>query len=233
MGNLCIIPARGGSKRIPKKNSKMFLGKPVIAYAIAVAKRTELFDTIMVSTDDEDIAAIARANGAEVPFMRSATNSSDVATTYDVLAEVLKRYAEQGDLFINACCIYPCTPLLKSENIIEAYYKLTAENYDTVISLVKYATPIQRAYTLSNHRVSMMYEEYANTRSQDLTPAYYDAGQFYWFNPDKLLHNKSLIGNNMGAIILNETEVQDIDNETDWAMAELKYKNLKNADHEL
>ncbi|MBK7305593.1 MAG: pseudaminic acid cytidylyltransferase [Chitinophagaceae bacterium] len=233
MANLCIIPARGGSKRIPKKNSKMFLGKPVIAYAIAMAKQTKLFDIIMVSTDDEDIAAIARANGAEIPFMRSAVNSSDVATTYDVLAEVLEWYAELGDVFINGCCIYPCTPLLKPENVIEGHNKLTAENYDTVISLVKYATPVQRAYTISNNKLSMMYQEYANTRSQDLTPAYYDAGQFYWFKAERLLHNKTLIGNNMGAVILNETEVQDIDNETDWTMAELKYKNLKNTDHEL
>lgn len=226
MGNLCIIPARGGSKRIPKKNSKMFLGQPVLLYAIEAAKQTKLFNTIMVSTDDEDIAAIARTHGVDVPFMRSAANSSDFATTYDVLAEVLDCYAKHNDLFTNACCIYPCTPLLKPANIIEGITTLTTKDYDTVITLVKYATPVQRAYTVNDHTITMMYEEYANTRSQDLTPAYYDAGQFYWFNINKLLHNKTLIGNNMGAVILKETEVQDIDNETDWALAELKYKLL-------
>lgn len=223
MSNLCIIPARGGSKRIPRKNIKDFLGKPIIAYSIEAAIKSNLFDEVMVSTDDNEIAAIAKKYGAKVPFMRSEENADDFATTYDVIREVLSYYRKNNMIFAQACCIYPCAPFVCVQKLQEAHCKLL--QFDTVFPVVKYGFPIQRALIKDeNDRLEFFQPEFELSRSQDLISSYHDAGQFYWFDIEALEKNNALISNKTGAVVLSEIEVQDIDNEIDWKLAELKYK---------
>lgn len=225
MSNLAIITARGGSKRIPHKNIRNFIGKPVIAYAIDAAVKSRVFDTVMVSTDDMGIADIAKRYGADVPFMRSEQTADDYATTKEVLQEVLRTYAERGEAFDIACCIYPTAPLLTGERIREAM-QLLEEDADTdlVLPVVRFSYPPQRAFTMEEDLLTLAYPEYRDARSQDLTPFYHDAGQFYLFRTAQFLESGQLLAGRMRAMELTETEVQDIDTETDWAMAELKYQ---------
>ncbi|TDG37697.1 pseudaminic acid cytidylyltransferase [Pedobacter changchengzhani] len=225
MHKLAIIPARGGSKRIPRKNLKIFLGKPIIAYSIEVAVKSGLFDEVMVSTDDEEIAKIAIQYGAKVPFMRSSERSNDFATTYEVIEEVLLNYNKLGQTFNQACCIYPCAPFISVQSLKEASQKLTS--FDTVFPVVKFGFPIQRALKKEeSNKIAFLQPGFELYRSQDLDERYHDAGQFYWFNVDKALQNKSLLSANTGCVVLSEIEVQDIDNEIDWKLAELKYNLL-------
>lgn len=224
MGNICIIPARGGSKRIPRKNIKEFLGKPIIAYSIKAALDSGLFDEVMVSTDDVEIAYIAKKFGAKVPFMRSAKNSDDFATTFDVIEEVIQSYRSQGKDFENICCVYSCAPFVTYKILLKAYNQLIEKKFDTVFPIVAYSFPIQRALRLDQSKVSMILEENLNTRSQDLEDSFHDAGQFYWCNSKKLLQNKKILTKNTGGVEISELEAQDIDNEIDWKLAELKYQ---------
>lgn len=234
MANLCIIPARGGSKRIPKKNIKVFLGKPIIAYSIEVAINSGLFDEVMVSTDDFEIAEIAISCGAKVPFMRSKKNSSDFATTYDVLEEVLFNYKQNNKDFEYISCLYPCAPLISMEQLDMGYMLLKNNFFDSVIPVIPFSFPIQRSFRISeNKKLHFMYPEFALTNSQDLEKGYHDVGEFYWIDPKKMLQNKKIISNNTGYIELNELECQDIDNEIDWELAELKYKLLENRKNSL
>lgn len=227
MKTLAIIPARGGSKRIPRKNIKEFLGKPIIAYSIEVALTSGLFDEVMVSTDDEEIAAIAKQYGAKVPFMRSHENADDFATLADVLIEVLRQYQVTRKSFENICCILPTAPLTTASQIRNAFKKLTDENLDSVLPVVEFSYPILRALELdTNNKLKMIWPKYLNSRSQDLKPAYHDSGSFYWVKSNSLIEQETLFCNNGSAIVLPETEIQDIDNETDWKLAELKYKLL-------
>lgn len=223
MKRLAIIPARGGSKRIERKNIRPFLGRPIIAYAIEAALGSGLFDTVMVSTDDEQIAHIARQYGAEVPFMRSAATADDHATTGAVLREVLERYDQKFDA---ACCVYPTAVLLGQEPLKEAYQKMEREGLDSVFAMVRYSYPPQRALVERQGKVVMQYPEYVASRSQDLEPIYHDAGQFYWFGVEQFLKTGQLWGANSSAVVLSELEVQDIDTLEDWAMAEIKYTKL-------
>jgi len=226
MNNIAIIPARGRSKRIPRKNIKNFLGKPIIAYSIEATLNSNLFTEIMVSTDDEEIAEIALKYGAKVPFLRSKQNSDDYAGTSVVLLEVLNNYIEKNINFDLACCIYPTAPLLKQANIIKAHNLLINEKFDSVFPVVKFSYPIFRALKIENNKVKMIWEENLTKRSQDLPDAFHDSGQFYWFKVNEFLNSKKLFTENIGAIVLDENEVQDIDNETDWKLAEMKYKLL-------
>lgn len=226
MANICIIPARGGSKRIPKKNLKNFLGNPIISYPIKLAIESNLFDEIIVSTDNHEIAEIAINYGAKVPFFRSNKNSNDFATTFDVIEEVLSFYKSNGNQFQNGCCIYPCTPLINVKRLIESYERLTNGSFDVVFPVIKYSTPIQRAFKIKNDFIYFIEDKNKNMRSQDLEPSYYDAGQFYWFKTLSILKKKTLITNNVSSIILDEIEAQDIDNENDWKMAEMKFMYL-------
>jgi len=227
MSNLAIIPARGGSKRIPRKNIKDFLGKPIIAYAIEAVLESHLFEEVMVSTDDDKIAEIAEKFGAKVPFRRSAENANDFATLTDVLIEVVNQYKNSGKDFENICCVLPTSSLTAANRIYEAYSKLTAENFDSVVPVVEFSYPIRRALQLTeNEKLEMIWPEHLRTRSQDLKPAYHDSGSFYWVRTISLLAEKTLFCKNGGAIVLPGTEVQDIDNETDWKLAELKYRFL-------
>ena len=222
--NVAIISARGGSKRIPRKNIKDFLGKPIIAYSIETAIASKKFDTVMVSTDDDEIAAIAKKYGADIPFLRSAKNSDDYASTADVIEEVLINYKNLNKNFKYACCIYPTAPLVKPENIIKSYNVMIENNYNSVYPVCAFSYPIQRSLTIVNNKITMLYPDNINKRSQDLQPTFHDAGQFYWIKTDFFLSEKKILTTNTGAIILSELEVQDIDNESDWKLAELKYK---------
>lgn len=225
MKKIAIIPARGGSKRIPHKNIRDFNGRPVIAYAIEAAKKSNLFDTVMVSTDDHGIADIAARYGAEVPFMRSATTADDNATTADVLREVLTAYAEQGETFDIACCIYPTAPLLTRERLREAMELMEeSDEPDVVMPIVRFSYPPQRAFVMKDGYLTMAKPQNRDVRSQDLEPLYHDAGQFYLFRTESFLKDGQLLTGNVRAMELPELEVQDIDSETDWAMAELKYR---------
>jgi pseudaminic acid cytidylyltransferase len=224
MKRLAIIPARGGSKRIPRKNIKSFLGQPIIAYSIETALHSGLFSEVMVSTDDEEIAEVAKSYGATIPFFRSNTAANDFATTAEVITEVLENYHKLGQQFSYGCCIYPTAPLLKKQYLKEACSLLEDSNFDTVLPVLKYSYPIWRSLKIESGKATMNWPEHLNSRSQDLPPSYHDAGQFYWFKVASYLSSKKLLAENSGVIELNELEVQDIDNETDWKLAELKYK---------
>jgi pseudaminic acid cytidylyltransferase len=224
MGNICIIPARGGSKRIPRKNIKLFLDKPIITYSIKAAIKSNLFDEIMVSTDDDEIARIAKKYGAKVPFLRSAKNSDDFATTYEVIEEVIQYYKSQEKKFKNICCIYPCAPFVSSEILLKAYNQLIEKKFDTVFPIIPFSFPIQRALRVNNGKVSMILEDNLNIRSQDLEQSFHDAGQFYWCNSKQLLITKKLLTQNSGYVEISELEAQDIDTGIDWKLAELKYQ---------
>ena len=233
MRKVAIITARGGSKRIPRKNIKDFLGKPIISYSIEKALKSGLFDYVMVSTDDNEIAEVAKYCGAEVPFMRSKENSDDFIGTADVILEVLTDLKKIGKQFDYACCIYPTAPLITVENLIESYKLLIDKQFDSVFPVCEFSYPIQRALEIKNSKTSMIWPENLNKRSQDLPAIYHDAGQFYWLNINSFFKEKKIFTQNTGSIVLNELQVQDIDNETDWKLAELKYKLIKSQNYEL
>lgn len=226
-GTIAIITARGGSKRIPYKNIKEFCGKPIIEYSIQAAKESGIFDEIMVSTNDKKIAAIAVKAGANVPFLRSEVNSDDYATTSDVLLEVLEQYEKVGIQFENACCIYPTAPFVTAQKLKGAMELLKKENCDSVIPVVSFSFPPLRGMTLKEGKLEYMWHEYAMKRSQDLEEIYHDCGQFYAFCVKQFKDSKKLVMDNTVGMVVSELEVQDIDNETDWELAEAKYQLLK------
>lgn len=226
MKSIAIIPARGGSKRIPRKNIKLFMGKPIIAYSIEAALQSGLFDEVMVSTDDKEIAEVAQKYGAKVPFMRSAETANDYASTADVILEVLRRYKEGGENFDTGCCIYSTAPFVTPARLTEAYSKLNAD-IDSVFTCVAYSYPVQRSLHILDGKISMVHPEYATSRSQDLEPIYHDAGQFYIFRAASFLQEKTFWGKNTAGLVLSELEVQDLDTLTDWTLAELKYQLLQ------
>lgn len=226
MKNLAIIPARGGSKRIPRKNIKLFMGKPIIAYSIEAALQSGLFDEVMVSTDDEEIAEVAKQYGAKVPFMRSAKTSSDYATTADVIIEVLGKYKEQNQEFETVCCLYSTAPFVTPGRLIEAYSKLNDE-ICSVFTAVAYSYPVQRSLRISDGKIKMVHPEYMNTRSQDLEIIYHDAGQFYMSKVEYFIKYKTFWADNTAGLILSEMEVQDLDTLTDWQLAEMKYQLIR------
>jgi len=225
LSKIAIIPARGGSKRIPRKNIRDFLGKPIIAYSIITALECDLFDEVMVSTDDEEIAEVARKYGAVVPFMRSGKNATDYATTVDVVIEVIEKYKEINRNFEYGCCLYPTAPLITADHLIRGLNGLITSNRKSVFPVTKFSYPIWRGLSFNEKDdVKMIWPENLNKRSQDLKEAYHDAGQWYWFQVEDIVKGKSLFTDNSSAIKLPETEVQDIDTETDWKIAELKFK---------
>ncbi len=227
MKNIAIIPARGGSKRIPRKNIRPFLGKPIIAYSIEIALNSELFDEVMVSTDDEEIAEIAKKYGASVPFMRSSDNANDYATLNDVVEEVLMLYENKELSFDNVCCILPTAPLISIQQMTVAYKKLLSGYIDSVYPIVAFSYPILRSLEIGeDSRLKMTWPEHLKTRSQDLKPAYHDTGTFYWCRTTAFLQERNLLCKKNGWIELLDYEVQDIDTEVDWRLAELKFKFL-------
>lgn len=225
MKTIAIIPARGGSKRIPKKNIKTFLGKPIIEYSIETALSCGLFNEVMVSTDNEEICKIAIRSGAKVPNLRSKRNSDDCATTVDVLLEVINDYETLGLHFDYSCCLYATAPFTTPKMLKEAFELLTDGNLDSVFPIIPFNPPIQRALKIiDGKKVEMLNPEHLMSRSQDLESTYHDAGQFYWFNTQMIMKKKKLWTDNSSSIILGSTEAHDIDSEDDWKIAEFKYR---------
>lgn len=223
MMNLALIPARGGSKRIPQKNIMQFMGKPMIAYAIELAKQSHHFDTVMVSTDDQDIANVAVSYGAEVPFLRTSA-ADDNATLLDVIANVVEEYQSRGKSYDAVCCILPTAVLARVSDLNRCYSIFESGIYDSVFPVSKFPYPIQRALVRDeNGLVKMERPEFGQSRSQDLEPTFHDAGQFYWLRPKGCLSKKSIITDSSRCIILPECLVQDIDEEDDLIMAEAKF----------
>ncbi|MBR1701082.1 MAG: pseudaminic acid cytidylyltransferase [Lachnospiraceae bacterium] len=223
MKKIAIITARGGSKRIPRKNIREFCGKPILAYSIEAAVKSGIFDTVMVSTDDEEIAEVAKQYGAEVPFYRSAETANDFATTNDVLLEVLAEYERRGEKFDMGVCIYPTAPFVTAEKLRSAVEQLEQSDADTLIPVVAFSYPPQRAMIVKDGKLVFEYPEYLDSRSQDLVPHYHDVGQFYVFRTEAFRRNQKLMVGNILPLIVSELEVQDIDNLTDWEIAEMKY----------
>ena len=232
MRAIAIITARGGSKRIPRKNIRDFCGNPIISYAIDAAINSNIFAEVMVSTDDNEIAKIALENGAQVPFYRSSRNSDDYSTTADVLIEVLSEYEKKGLKFDYLCCIYPTAPFVTSEKLKLALKKMINEKAEAIIPVVKFSYPPQRAFIIKDDKLIYKYHENVFKRSQDLESLYHDAGQFYFIKVETFMKNKTLVCKNTIPLIVDELSVQDIDTEEDWKMAELKYK-MRGIENEL
>ena len=223
MNNLCIIPARGNSKRIPRKNIKSFLGKPIIAFSIEAALKSECFDRVIVSTDDNEIASVSKEYGAEVPFLRSAKNSDDFSTLADVIDEVKMQFDKLGKKFDFICCILPTAPLIRIQNIRQGKEILeNNKSFDSVRPITEYSFPIQRSFRLMGNRVKLNFPNYKDSRSQDLEKSFHDAGQFYWMK-----YSSGMRGKIKGGFPINNINVQDIDTQDDWKIAELKYKIMK------
>ena len=229
MSLIAIITARGGSKRIPKKNIKEFCGKPIIAYSIEAALQCKEFDEVMVSTDNKGIADIALYYGAKIPFFRSAETSNDFATTEDVLIEVLDKYQDVQKYFGIVCCIYPTAPFLTAQKIQNAL-KLLMDNpsIDSIVPVVKFSYPPQRALVVRDEKLVYQYPTFAKMRSQDLEPIYHDCGQFYMCRESALRKYRDLITPKSIPFVMPEEEVQDIDTYSDWVLAEVKYKTINN-----
>ena len=226
MSSLCVITARGGSKRIPRKNIRDFCGKPIIAYSIELALSCGLFDEVMVSTDDVDIAEIAKSYGAAVPFMRSDAASDDYATTRDVLLEVLKEYRGRGIEPDILCCIYPTAPFITVDKLRKAYAALE-NGADSVMPVVAFGFPPQRGLLVEEGRLACINPEDMMKRSQDLPKVYHDCGQFYFYRVDAFLKGNPLLDGRAAPIVMPDTEVQDIDDESDWVIAEMKYRVMQ------
>ncbi|WP_409306249.1 pseudaminic acid cytidylyltransferase [Pectobacterium sp. B1J-3] len=224
---VAIIPARGGSKRIPRKNIKLFCGKPMIAWSIEQAKASECFDNIIVSTDDYEIADIACQYGAEIPFMRPDELSNDYATTGQVMSHAVT-WLQRESIIQSACCIYATAPFLSASDIRNGYQRLKETQSDYVFSVTTYAFPIQRALKKNvDDGVSMFQPETFQMRSQDLEEAFHDAGQFYWGRPEAWKEEKPIFNSYSTAIVLPRHRVQDIDTQEDWDRAELMFQVLR------
>jgi len=221
---VAIITARGGSKRIQKKNIKNFLGFPILKYSIEAALGAGCFNEVMVSTEDKEIVDVALTYGAKIPFLRTVDTANDFATTADVITEVLTQYKVRGREFSYCCCIYPTAPFITSEKLKTAYEELIKSGAKSVVPVVRFGFPIQRSFKIVEGHVEMNWPEYMNSRSQDLTPSFHDCGQFYFLRTDEFLRSGKLFTDFTVPYEMPESEVQDIDNEEDWKVAELKYK---------
>jgi len=225
--SIAIITARGGSKRIPRKNIRDFCGRPILTYSIEAALSSGVFDEVMVSTEDTEIAGIAAQYGAEVPFLRSPKTADDYATTADVLMEVLTQYRAVGREFQFACCIYPTAPFVTAAKLKQAMKCLEESGADSVLPVTAFSFPPMRGFLLEAGEAKYAFPEYASRRSQDIQPMYHDCGQFYCFQVRRFLESRQLVTAHTRAMIVPEMEVQDIDSEQDWRLAELKYRLMK------
>ncbi|KFF49700.1 NeuA [Gammaproteobacteria bacterium MFB021] len=230
---LAVIPARGGSKRIPRKNIKAFCGKPMIAWSIQAALASRCFDRVIVSTDDEEIAAVARAWGAETPFMRPAALSDDHTGTVPVIAHAITEIQQAGVSLEAVCCLYATAPFVAADDLIAGLDCLEGEDVDYAFSVTSYAFPIQRALRMTPEgRVAMFEPQHLNTRSQDLEEAWHDAGQFYWGRPEAWLAGRPLFSARAVPVKLPRHRVQDIDTPEDWQRAEWLFKAWQAASRE-
>lgn len=221
---ICIIPARGGSKRVYKKNIRLLNNKPIIAYSIEAALKSNLFDVVMVSTDDSEIAEIAKKYGAEVPFLRSSATSGDFATTIEVIEEVIDNYKNLEQVFEYTCCLLATAPFVTAQKLNDAYKLMSEKGKDAVFTIQEFSYPIQRSLHFKGKQLEMKWPENLKSRSQDLEKMYHDAGQFYIYNTKKYLAEGGVFKMKSTAIVINELESQDIDTETDWKLAELKFE---------
>jgi pseudaminic acid cytidylyltransferase len=219
---IAVIPARGGSKRIPRKNIKPFRGKPMIAWSIEAAKRSRLFDRVLVSTDDAEIADVARQYGAETPFVRPADLSDDHTGTTEVIAHATRWAQDQGWPLTAVCCIYATAPFVRVEDLERGFQALERGNWAFAFTATDYAAPIFRSFKRNERGgVEMFYPEHFKTRSQDLPAALHDAGQFYWGRPEAWTQGKRIFDGHSFALVVPRWRVQDIDTEDDWSRAEL------------
>lgn len=228
--NLAVIPARGGSKRIPRKNIKCFCGKPIIAWSIEAAIISGCFDRVIVSTDDAEIADVAKKYGAEVPFLRPDNLADDYIGTIPVVRHAIEQIAELDGSPEFVCCLYATAPFVIDEDIREGYRLLQDSGADYTISVTSYAFPIQRAIRVTEQgRVEMFFPEYMDTRSQDLQESWHDAGQFYWGRADAWREERKIFSSSSLPVVLPRYRVQDIDSPEDWIHAELMFKALRSA----
>jgi len=219
--NLCVIPARGGSKRIPKKNIKLFLGKPIIAWSIKLAIASNCFDKIIVSTDDKEIANIAKSYGAEVPFVRPKMLSGDYAATAPVISHAIKWQIKNDKKPDYVCCLYATAPFIELSDIIRGLKIIKSKKINYVFPATNFAYPVQRSFKIKkNKKLEMFYPKYYKSRSQDLKEAFHDAGQFYWGETNSWLKNKPIIGINSLPLLIPRIRVIDIDTIEDWKIAE-------------
>ncbi len=224
---LCVIPARGGSKRIPRKNIKPFCGKPMLAYSIEAARQSGCFDLIIVSTDDDEIAELAKMLGAEVPFIRPKALSDDFAGTVPVIAHAVDFFEQKGIVFRHVCCLYATAPFVQPEKIREGMQLVEQNGIDYAFSVTRYGYPIQRALRVTEAgRIDMFAPELADVRSQDLEEAWHDAGQFYWGSATAWLEERQIFSPASLPVELPHYRVQDIDTPDDWRRAELMYQVL-------
>ena len=224
---VAIIPARGGSKRIPRKNIKDFFGRPMIAWSIEAAKVSGCFDRIIVSTDDQEIAAIARYWGAEVPFLRPADLSGDYTGTIPVIRHAVEWLNEHGTTVDLACCIYATAPFISVRDLKTGMELLIESGKSYSFSVTSYPFPIQRAIRISNGCVDMFCPEHFQTRSQDLEEAWHDAGQFYWGTAEAWCNERIIFGEHAVPVKLPRHRVQDIDTPEDWIRAELLFRTMQ------
>ena len=225
---IAVIPARGGSKRIPRKNIKDFCGKPMIAHAIGVAQRSGLFDHIVVSTDDAEIARVAGEFGAEVPFIRPAALADDFTPTVPVIAHATSACQALGWRVDQVCSIYPAVPFLQEDDLVSAIHILETHDVGYVFPIAAFPSAIQRALRqLPDGEIEPFYSQYATVRTQDLEPAFYDAGQFYWGFAQTWLEGK-IIHKHAAGLIIPDWKVIDIDTHEDWQRAELMYAAFNN-----
>lgn len=226
--NVAIIPARGGSKRIPKKNIKPFFGRPIIEYSIEAALKSGCFSEVMVSTDDPKIAQIAKRAGASVPFLRSRATAKDNVPIGEAVLEVLAEYAKLGQTFDHFCCLFAAAPFIQVGDIRRAM-KILAQSSDvhSVFTVVKYNHPVQRSFKIKDNWLKMQWRQYIFKQSQDMEPIYHDAGQFYCLKTAQFQKERHFFSTKSRGLILPETRVHDIDTLDDWQIAELKYKILK------
>jgi len=224
---LAVIPARGGSKRIPRKNIKLFCGKPMIAWSIEAALQSGCFDHIIISTDDAEIAEVAKQCGAQVPFIRPVELSDDHTGTTAVVAHAINWFAAQGNTPVQVCCLYATAPFVSVDDLRRGLTVLIDTGSDYAFTVTSYAFPIQRAIRITQvNRVEMFNPEHFNTRSQDLEEAYHDAGQFYWGRASAWQANKVIFGSDSVPVMLPRHRVQDIDTPEDWVRAEWLFKAI-------
>lgn len=223
---VAVITARGGSKRIPHKNIRPFCGKPILAYSIEAALQSGIFDEVMISTEDDEIAKIAQDYGAVFPFRRSEETAGDHAMTIDVMTEVVESYQKIGVRPEMVCCIYPTAPFVTAEKLKKAYTAFAESGAQALIPIVKFSFPPQRCFVVDGEYVKFKWKEYELTRSQDLEPYYHDAGQFYMLRTDAMMEQRTMLPERTIPLICDEMEVQDIDNLEDWKIAEIKYQTM-------
>jgi pseudaminic acid cytidylyltransferase len=230
MSAIAVIPARGGSKRILRKNVKLLAGLPAIAYPIELALSSGIFERVIVSTDDAEIAEVSVKYGAEVPFFRSAVLSNDFTITVDVIADAVQRLQDQGENFDYVCCIYPVTPLLRENRLKEAFDVIESGQWDYVFPAIEFLTPIERGFKKGESGlIEFSHPEFANTRTQDIPKTFHDAGQFYFGKSKAWLERKSVLNGNSTFIELAKNETLDIDDLADWEHIEKLINAMKNS----